>query len=105
MRIVHESTTMRTPNPLVSIIIPAYNEEAHLAECLRSLQTQTYPALEIIVVDDGSRDGTASVAKASGVKVLQQNHNGKARAIATGAGAADEELFCFLGGDVVFSAD
>ena len=66
----------------VTIIIPAYNEVQNLERTLKSLQTQTYPANEIIVVDDCSIDGTGEIAKKMGVKVLRppQNTGSKARA-------------------------
>jgi glycosyltransferase involved in cell wall biosynthesis len=64
---------------LVSILIPAYNAEQWLAETIRSAMAQTWPRTEIIVVDDGSRDGTLAVAKAfesSRVKVVTQPNMG-----------------------------
>lgn len=49
--------------PLVSVLIPARDEEANIENCLRSLQKQDYPSLEIIVLDDSSLDGTASLVE------------------------------------------
>ena len=54
---------MNTHRPLISVIIPAYNRERYLAEAIESVFAQTYPAIELIVVDDGSIDRTAEVAK------------------------------------------
>jgi glycosyltransferase involved in cell wall biosynthesis len=51
------------PNPVVSIIVPARNEEASLAACLQSLIPQTGIDYEIIVVDDDSTDRTAEIAR------------------------------------------
>ena len=51
-------------NPLISLIIPAYNIEPWLPRCLDSLLAQTYTNLEILVVNDGSRDGTGAVIDA-----------------------------------------
>jgi glycosyltransferase involved in cell wall biosynthesis len=48
--------------PFVSIIIPAYNGDVFLAEAVRSIQQQNYHPLEIIIVDEGSTDGTTQVA-------------------------------------------
>jgi glycosyltransferase involved in cell wall biosynthesis len=95
--------TARTP--LVSVIIPVYNEQAHLEECLGSLQGQTYPSIEIIVVDDGSRDTTVTIALRCGVQVLQQSHRGKALALALGVATARGEVFVFLDGDLHVAAD
>jgi glycosyltransferase involved in cell wall biosynthesis len=56
-------------DPLISVIIPAYNAERYIDEALRSVLDQGYPALEVIVVDDGSRDGTADRVAAYGPTV------------------------------------
>ncbi|MBI4464803.1 MAG: glycosyltransferase, partial [Acidobacteria bacterium] len=59
----------------LTVIIPAYNEAASVADTLRSLQAQTLRPSEIIVVDDCSTDGTGDVARALGVTVLRPPKN------------------------------
>ena len=59
----------------LTAIIPAFNEAASLADTIRSLQNQTYPVAEIIVVDDCSTDDTGKVAAELGVTVLRPPHN------------------------------
>jgi len=53
-------------SPTVTVLIAAYNEAKHLPKCLSSLRDQTYPHIEIIVIDDGSTDGTARIFDADG---------------------------------------
>lgn len=66
----------------VTVIVPAFNEAESIASTIRSLQAQTAPPREIIVVDDGSSDGTGNVARALGVTVIRppQNTGSKAGA-------------------------
>lgn len=59
----------------LTILVPAYNEEASIADTIRSLQSQTQPADEIIVIDDHSSDRTGEVARQFGVKVLRPPEN------------------------------
>ncbi|PDT14649.1 glycosyl transferase [Rhizobium sp. J15] len=78
-------SAMNTGTPLVSVVIPAYNAEKTLAQTLRSVTDQTYEQLEILVVDDGSRDGTFELAKQYAlsdprIRVLRQENGGVARA-------------------------
>ncbi|OGM15667.1 hypothetical protein A2V56_01885 [Candidatus Woesebacteria bacterium RBG_19FT_COMBO_42_9] len=54
---------MKNANPLVSVIMPVYNAEAFVAEAVESILSQTYPNIEIILVDDASKDGTLEILK------------------------------------------
>jgi biofilm PGA synthesis N-glycosyltransferase PgaC len=67
-------TTSRATADL-TIIVPAYNEAASVADTVRSLQAQTLPPAEIIVEDDGSSDGTGDIARACGVPVVRPEKN------------------------------
>ncbi len=72
-------------NPLVSIIIPVYNVEKYLRKCLDSVCSQTYRNLEILCVNDGSTDGSASIleeyaAKDERIKILSQKNAGQGAA-------------------------
>ena len=70
--------------PLVSVVIACYNSARYLAETLTSVVAQTYPRIEIIVVDDGSSDATASIAQSYPVKYLRQENQGVSAARNTG---------------------
>src|SRR5262245_5299671 len=59
----------------ITAIVPAYNEAESIAETIRSLQAQTWPISQIIVVDDCSTDDTGSIAAALGVKVIRPAAN------------------------------
>jgi glycosyltransferase involved in cell wall biosynthesis len=93
--------------PVVSVIVPARNEEASLARCLESLIEQRGINFEIIVVDDGSTDGTRKIAESfSEVRVvgaapLPAGWTGKTNAMITGARAAVGEWLLFTDADTV----
>jgi biofilm PGA synthesis N-glycosyltransferase PgaC len=59
----------------VTVLVPAYNERDSIADTIRSLQAQTVPPAEIIVIDDGSSDDTGDVARACGVTVVRPPAN------------------------------
>lgn len=89
-------------NPLVSVIIPMYNEELYIARCISSLREQTYKPLEIIIIDDGSTDRSRHRAKKMGVMVLRQKHKGPGSARNTGARKAKGAILVFIDADMIF---
>jgi glycosyltransferase involved in cell wall biosynthesis len=93
---------------LVSIIIPAYNAGVFLAETILSAMAQTWPYIEIIVIDDGSTDDTLSVAKkfeSPVITVLTQTNKGAAAARNAGLAVAKGKYVQFLDADDLLSAD
>ncbi|MET0885807.1 MAG: bifunctional polysaccharide deacetylase/glycosyltransferase family 2 protein [Mycetocola sp.] len=94
--------------PRVAIIVPAYNEAAGIEAAVSSLAQADYPNLRVIVVDDGSTDGTAHLARAlelPNVRVVMQTNQGKPAALNTGLALADEEVIVTVDGDTVFEPD
>jgi cellulose synthase/poly-beta-1,6-N-acetylglucosamine synthase-like glycosyltransferase/peptidoglycan/xylan/chitin deacetylase (PgdA/CDA1 family) len=92
----------------VSVIVPAYNEAANIAATVRSLVDNDYPELEVIVVDDGSTDGTAEIVYRMGlpcVRVIRQPNAGKPAALNTGIAHAAYDLLVLVDGDTVFEPD
>jgi glycosyltransferase involved in cell wall biosynthesis len=92
---------------LVSCIVPVYNGERYLRETLESIFAQTHPAIEVIVADDGSTDGTAALARTYGdrLRYLRQENGGPAAARNLGIGAARGELIGFLDADDLWHPD
>jgi glycosyltransferase involved in cell wall biosynthesis len=88
-------------SPLISCIVPVYNGERYLGETLDSILAQTHSPVEVIVVNDGSTDGTASVAARYGdrIRYLQQLNAGPATARNLGLAAAQGEFIAFLDAD------
>ncbi len=70
------AAAMIDTNPLVSIIIPCYNGEAFIQEAIMSALAQTYPRVEVLVVDDGSTDRSAEIARAFPIRYLHQENCG-----------------------------
>jgi glycosyltransferase involved in cell wall biosynthesis len=90
--------------PLVSIIVPTLNEEASLPMCLRSVRSQTFQRIELLVVDSGSKDGTREIAKESGA-VLVDYPGRLMGARKKGVEACKGELVLFLDADQVLYPD
>ena len=94
----------------VSVIIPAFNEATTIGRCLESLRKQTDLPFEVLVVDDSSTDGTASVVKQFGqgykrVKLLSQAHLGPAKARNLAAKQAKGQVLVFVDADMEFAPD
>lgn len=89
----------------VSIIIPAFNEQDSIADCLQSLLNQSFENQEIIVIDDGSTDKTAEIAEKFKIKLLRQNHKGAGEARNLGVRHATGEILVFVDADMVFDKD
>lgn len=84
---------------VISVIIPAYNAERYIEQCLDSLYCQSYKNLEIIVVDDGSTDRTAEIADKFPVKLIKQNNQGVSAARNKGILEATGEYIHFMDAD------
>lgn len=89
-----------------SIIIPAHNAQRTLARCVGACLSQAYPDFEVIVVDDGSTDATASIAREiAGITRIQQENQGPAAARNRGAEAATGDILVFTDADCVPEPD
>ncbi|WP_037305982.1 bifunctional polysaccharide deacetylase/glycosyltransferase family 2 protein [Amycolatopsis orientalis] len=104
---VRRGRTDRTRPPVrepVTVIVPAYNEEAGIEATIRSILASDHHPTWVIVVDDGSTDGTADVVERLGlrrVKLIRQRNAGKPAALNTGLAAARTELVVMVDGDTV----
>jgi glycosyltransferase involved in cell wall biosynthesis len=88
-------------NPLVSIVIPVYNQVDYIFDTLTSVSKQDYPNLECIVVDDGSTDGSGDIVSQFGseIRFIRQENAGQAAAINTGWRAASGEILGYVSSD------
>jgi glycosyltransferase involved in cell wall biosynthesis len=91
-------------NPLVSAIIPTYNRANTIREAVDSVLGQTYPDIEVVVVDDGSTDDTQARLKPYGdrIRVVTQSNAGPAAARNRGMAASRGELIAFLDSDDIW---
>lgn len=91
--------------PKFSIIIPVYNVEDYIKECLDSVMNQTYKDYEVIVVNDGTKDNSMDIVKKYKVKTINQENQGLSVARNTGAKAARGEYIIFLDSDDTIEKD
>jgi CDP-glycerol glycerophosphotransferase len=90
--------------PRVSVVVPVFNVERYVAECLDSALAQSFTDLEIVVVDDGSTDGGPAIAehyaeRDGRIRVLRQDNHGLGHARNTGVAAATGDFLMFLDSD------
>lgn len=93
-------------NPLVSVIIPVYNGEQYIDDCIQQMLSQSYENLEIIVVNDGSTDKTGQLAQSYPVKLIEFPQNkGNSIGKNTGLEAATGEYVHFMDVDDAINPD
>ena len=97
-------------NELVSIVVPVYNAESYLYDCLESLINQTYRNIEIILVNDGSTDKSVSILeeykkKDSRIKIITQNNSGVTKAREKGVCNSTGKWICFSDADDIMPLD
>lgn len=95
---------------MISVIIPVYNAQAYLRQCVDSVLCQTYPDLEILLIDDGSTDSSGAICDAlaagdSRIRVIHQPNRGVSAARNAGLEAATGELVSFVDADDTLDAD
>ena len=100
----------RVLRPTISVIVPFYDVEAYIADCLDSVLGQTYPDFEVLVVDDGSPDGSRAVAEAyvrrdPRLRLLTRPNGGLGAARNTGVRAARGEFLTFVDSDDLLPPD
>ena len=95
---------------MISVIVPVYNVEEYLEECLNSIQHQTYTDIEVILVNDGSRDGSKEICERycqqdSRFHLINQENKGLSGARNRGMTESKGELITFVDSDDVLKED
>ncbi|RBP99111.1 glycosyltransferase [Bifidobacterium xylocopae] len=98
-----------SPQQLVSVIVPVYNAERYLPACLDSIVHQTYTDLQVILVDDGSRDGSGAIcdeyaARDGRISVIHQSNGGIAKAQNAGLDAILGRFIAFVDNDDILDS-
>ena len=97
-------------NPLISIIMPAYNADLYISECLQAILDQTYANWELFIINDGSTDQTLSICNRysltdSRIHVIDQEHRGVSYSRNTGLDNVSGELIVFVDADDIIPPD
>ena len=92
-------------SPKISVIIPVYNSEKYLAQCIENILCQSYKNLEVIVINDGSTDKSAGIAKKYPVKLINQENSGVYVARNLGIDCATGEYIHFMDADDLINLD
>jgi GT2 family glycosyltransferase len=93
------------PWPKISVVVCTHNGEATLPACLEGLAQLDYPAFEVIVVDDGSTDGTAEVAERHDARLVKTSHEGLGAARNAGLAAATGAIVAYIDDDACPDSD
>lgn len=99
---------MTEEQPLVSVIIPLYNTEKYIEQCINSILTQTWPNIELIIVDDGSTDSSPDIIKkfaSEKVKIIRQHNQGASAAKQNGLNNATGKYIQYLDADDLLDSD
>ena len=92
--------------PMVSVVVCAYNAERTMEACLDSLRELNYPNYEVVVINDGSKDGTLAIAeKFDYCRIISQENKGLSVARNVGAGAAKGDIIAYTDSDCVADPD
>ena len=110
MRIINNSILEKMNNPLVSVIVPVYNNEKYIDKCIYSIIKQTYDNLQIIIINDGSTDGSYNIIKRYADKdlrilVIDQNNKGVSAARNAGLNKVKGDYLTFIDGDDYIAPD
>jgi glycosyltransferase involved in cell wall biosynthesis len=90
---------------LISVIIPVYNGEKYIAQCIENMLHQSYKNLEILVIDDGSTDNSAKIAETYPIRVIRQENQGPSSARNAGMDAARGAYIHFMDVDDLINLD
>lgn len=93
---------MKPAGSRISVIIPVYNCRETIVQCLDSVVSLNHPSFEVIVVDDGSTDGTRGICQSrNGIRVISLDRGGPSRARNIGISVADGDFIAFTDGDCI----